>query len=254
MLKKNYLSRTEQEVWEYIKDKEFLDNELVESIFPEMGQNKRNKLLHSLYKKGYIKRAIKDVYYNPKNLKSFHRLALRIHPGYLGLSSALRFYNLLDYEDFTIFVITEDFRKTIRLEQYDIRYIPFDDLFIGFVKKDDINVSSVEKTLFDCLLKPSLVGFSNISKAIFDARPNWDDLLSFFELKKNHALCQRTGYILDLLKSRTKLKIPSSVFDRLLSYVKNPVKLHPGKGKSLYNQKWKVQDNLGEQNILSWWY
>ncbi len=56
MDKINYITREEQKVWGYIKNKEIVDNEIVKQIFPEMPENKRNKILHSLYKKGYLKR------------------------------------------------------------------------------------------------------------------------------------------------------------------------------------------------------
>jgi len=253
MPEKNYLTRSEQNIWEYIKDKDIVDNELVNRIFPEISGQKRRKILHSLYKKGYLNRAIKDLYYNPANLNSFYKVALRIRGGYIGLISALRFYNLIEYEDFTIFVITRRFRKKIELAgtNYAIQYIPFDKYFTGFEKKGDIYISSIEKTLFDCLLKPNLVGLSNITKAFYDAKPDWNKLIYFFKQTENSSLCQRTGYLLEMMKKI--IKIPSSVFEALLPKVRYPVKLLPIKGKSKFNKKWKVQDNAGEKAILSWW-
>ena len=256
MPKKNYLTRQEQELWEYIKNKEIVDNELVSQIFPEMKANKRNKMLHSLYKKGYLKRARKDLYYNPEQLKSFYTLALKIREGYIGLSSALRYYNLIEYEDFTIFVMTRNSQKKIDLKgtQYSIQFIPLKNLFTGFEKKGDIYISSIEKTLFDCFLKPRFIGFTNLTKALYDAKVNWKSFISFFQPAKNNSLCQRAGYILELMKKKAKLKIPAFVFDSLIKKVKNPVKLMPINAKSTFNKKWKIQDNIGEKNILSWWY
>src|SRR3989344_8561327 len=149
MGKNNYITREEQKIWEYIKNKEIVDNEIVEQIFPEMSENKRNKILHNLYKKGYLKRARKDLYYNPDELKSFYKLALKIRNGYIGLSSALRYYNLIEYEDFTIFIITKNFQKKISLKgtKYSIEFIPLKNLFAGFEKKDNIYISSIEKTI-----------------------------------------------------------------------------------------------------------
>jgi len=254
MAKKNYLTRTEQEIWEFVKDKEILDNELIKTIFPEISQNKRNKILHNLYKKNYLKRARKNLYYNPNNLTNFYKLAFKIHDGYLGLNSALRYYNLTEYEDFTIFIITKNFQKKINLNgKYSIQYIPLKDLFTGFQKKDNLYISTIEKTLFDCFLKPKNIGFTNITKAIYDAKIDWDKFIKFFKLTNNSSLYQRTGYILELLKKQTKLKIPPSVFNFLQKKVKTPVKLTPTKTKSIYNIKWKIQDNLGEKNILSWY-
>jgi len=256
MVEKNYLSRDEQRVWEYIRDKEIVDNETVKQIFPEISENKRNKILHSLYKKGYLKRATRDIYYNPLELKDFHKLALKMKEGYIGLSSALRYYNMLEYEDFTIFVMTKSYqgRRTIKGAQYTIEFIPLNNLFTGFEKKDNIYISSIEKTLFDCLLKPRFVGFTNITKAVYGAKIDWHKFMDFFKLTKNSSLPQRAGYILEMMKNKTKLKVPSYVLKFLLKKVKNPVKLgHSGK-KTKFNKRWKVQDSIGEKNILSWWY
>ena len=253
---KNYISREEYKIWQYIKDKEIVDSELIEQIFPEIHKDKKNKILHSLYKKGYLNRARKDLYYNPTELKNFYKLALRIRDGYIGLSSALRHYNLIEYEDFTIFIITKKFQRNIALEgtKYEIKFIPLRELFTGFEKTDGIYFSSIEKTFFDCFLKPRFLGFSNLTKALYNAKIDWHKFINFFKLIDNSSLCQRTGYILELMEKSAKIKIPSFVFEFLSKKIKNPVKLMPISGKSAFNSKWKMQDNLGEKNILSWRY
>ncbi len=256
MDKKNYLTNEEQEVWRYVQDKEIIDNELIKQIFPEIKENKRNKILHSLFKKGYLKRAKKDLYYNPKNLTSFYKLALKFREGYISLSSALRYYNLLDYEDFTISIITKNFQKKIDLKdtKYTIQFTPLNNLFLGFERRDGLYISTIEKTLFDCLLKPTSIGFTNITKAFYDAKIDWDKFIRFFTLTNNNSLYQRTGYILELMKVKTKLIVPEFVFKYLLKKVKYPVKLIPIDSHSHFNTKWKIEDNLGENKILSWWH
>ncbi len=256
MYKKNYLTREEQNVWQYISNKEIIDNELVKCIFPDISANKRNKLLHSLYKKGYLNRARKDLYYNPSELKNFYEVALNIKNGYIGLNSALRHYNLIEYEDFTIFVMTKNFRKNVPLKgsKYNIQFIPLKNLFAGFKRADNIYISSIEKTIFDCFLKPGLVGFSNITKALYDAKIDWNDFIEFFKMSKNHALRQRTGYVLELMKKTAKLRVPDFVFKFLMKNIRYPVKLVSYGKESAFNKKWKIQDNVGEKNILAWWH
>lgn len=256
MTKKNYLSRGEQELWEYIREKEIIDIQLVLEIFPEWPKNKIAKLLHHLFRKGYLQRARKNLYYSPLNLKDFHSLGFRIHEGYLGLSSALKFHHLLDYEDFTIFIITKNFRKKIELRgtQYSLQFLPFKEYFAGFEKKDGFYVSSLEKTFFDCFLKSGMVGYGSLTKALSESKLDWNKFLSNFKLKENRSLCQRTGYILELMKQELKFKVPDFVFGHLLPKVRNPVKLASFGGSSKFNKKWKVQDNLGIRNIFSWRY
>lgn len=255
MHKKNYISREEHEIWQYIGEKEIIDAGLVSDIFPEMQESKRDKVLYGLHRKGYLRRARKGLYYNPERLRDFHTLALRIKGGYIGLSSALRHYNLIDYEDFTIFVMTRNFRKRVSLEgtQYEIRFIPLGKLFAGFGMADGLRVSSLEKTLFDCLLKPGLVGFASITKAFHSSKPDWRRFIGFFRLADNSALCQRTGYLLDMTRRVAGMRVPPFVFGYLRTKVKNPARLAPGKGKSVFDSTWKIQDNVGEETILSWW-
>jgi len=256
MSKKNYLSQEEYKIWEYIKNKEIVDSELIQQIFPEITINKKNKLLHNMYKKGYLKRARNGLYYNPLELKTFYKVALRMHEGYVGLNSALRYYNLIEYEDFTICIMTKNHQKKIALEgtKYEIQFIPLKNLFKGFKKEDEVYISTVEKTIFDCFLKPKYTGFTSITKAVYDTKIDWKKFMDFFNETNNTSLCQRTGYILELMKKNTKFKIPLFVFEFLSKNIKNPVKLIPGNGKSTFNKKWKVQDNIGKENILAWWY
>ncbi|HLC70410.1 MAG TPA: hypothetical protein VJI32_00245 [Candidatus Nanoarchaeia archaeon] len=257
MIKKNYLSREEQRIWEYIRDKETVDTELVKAIFPEFSSHKINQLLHNLAKKDYLHRARRNLYYNPATITDFHQLALQIHPGYIAFSSALRYYHLLEYEDFTIFIITRSFRKKMDLPgtQYTLEYLPFGKLYSGYKKKDNICISTLEKTLFDCLKKPNLLGFSVITKAFYESKNiNWPLFLSFFKMIKTPALYQRTGYLLELLQKETKKKIPKEIFHFFLSNVRNPIRLNTGKGLTKYNAKWKIQDNLGTEKIIGWWH
>ncbi|HII15574.1 MAG TPA: hypothetical protein HA362_04645 [Nanoarchaeota archaeon] len=255
MNKKNYISRGEAEIWQYISNKEIVDNKLIKDIFPEIAESRINKSLSSLCRKGYLQRARRGLYYNLLLLKSPYSLALMLHEGYIGLTSALREYNLTEYEDFTIFVITKTFRKTVQLKgtKYEVIFLPMGKLFTGFEKKGNFYISSMEKTFFDCFLKPGHIGYSNITKAVYDAKINWEKFIGFFKLTGNSSLCQRTGFILEMIKKETRLKIPSFVFEYLLQKVKNPVKISSIKGKSKFNKKWKVQDNVGKENILSWW-
>ena len=256
MDKRNYLSSQEQEVWELLQDKELLNHEQVRQVFPEYSPHKIDQLLSHLHKKNYLRRIRKGEYYNPRTIKEFYSLALKLKGGYIGLNSALRYHNLIDYEDFTIFIITSKFRNSIKLEgtQYVLKFLPLHP-FAGFEKKNNIYVSTPEKTLFDCFLKPNQVGYSNLTQAIYRLKNiNWKEFLNYFSQTENHSLYQRTGYILEMMKNELKFKVPVFVLKFLASKVKTPVKLISGIGNTTFNAKWKVQDNLGKMKILSWRY
>ena len=108
MSKINYLSKQEQSVWELIKNKKIIDNELIRLIFPDFSKQTINQLLHKLHKKRSLSKARRELYFIPRNIDNFYELALKINKGYIGLSSALKIYGLTEYEDFTIFIITRD--------------------------------------------------------------------------------------------------------------------------------------------------
>ncbi|MBI2138818.1 hypothetical protein HYU13_04465 [Candidatus Woesearchaeota archaeon] len=254
MVEKNYLTYEEQKLWEYLGNKQVIADGLVNMVFPEMKSAKKNNLLHALYRKGYLRRIKKGSYFNPGMLDSLYLVALAYHEGYIGLSSALKQYNLLEYEDFTIYIMTSNFRKDVAIEgtKYQLKFIPLNRLYAGFYQKSGLWISTVEKTLFDCLLKPKYVGLQNITKALYDADIGWKAFVQLFSLTKSSAVSQRAGYLLELLSRRTGKKVPPFVFSALLRRVKSQVKLTSIPGKSRYSRKWKIEDNVGEEALLGW--
>lgn len=253
MDKNNYLTKQEQKVWYYIKDKAIIDNELIKIIFPEMGTNKRNKILHSLYKKGYIKRAIRDLYYS-ENLNSFYELALKIHEGYIGLTSALKYYDLIDYEDFTIIIITKNLYKKINIGKYEIKYLPLKKYYNNFKKQNKIKVSTLEKTFFDCFLRDKYLSYSLLTKALYNTEEiNWKEFIKLVN-QGPISLKQKIGYILEILKKETDFNMPNYVLKEFNKNIKTPLKLKSNNKKTKFNHKWKIQSNLTKKEILNWWY
>ncbi len=253
MGKNNYLTADEQKLWNVLNNKGIIGTELAGQVFPELSENRKVKLLNSLCSKGYIKRAKKGVYYNPERTGSFYKLALRLHKGYIGLHSALKIHGLTEYEDFTIIILTRDRYMKVRLGDYTLKYMPIRP-YNGIVERDGIMVSTLEKTFFDCFIRIRHVGYSILTKAIHDAgRIKWGEFLESFSGAPD-AAAQKAGYVLEMLKKETGCRIPSYVFRELLQHVKHPVKLEHNSRKSSYDSRWKVQDNIGEKRILSWWY
>lgn len=255
MEKNYYLSREEQKIWEFIKDKDIIQKSMLKDIFPTYKNNKLNRIMSSLNKKKYAKRILKDNYLVMENINDYHKIALMIYPGYIGLSSALRKYNLLDYEDFTIYIITFNKSKTINLENYTFKYISMREKSIGFAEKDGLKISSLEKTFFDLFYLNRYASFDITTKAIYDSKNiDWNNFLSYFKKFGTPLLCQKTGYILDMLKNETKKQIPDFVIDYFKSKIKIKAKLINKKLPSKFIKEWLIQDNLGKEKILSWWY
>jgi len=187
-------------------------------------------------------------------IKNPYRIALALFKGYIGFSSALRIYDLLDYEPFTIFIVTKTKSMKRSIGEYTFKSVAMDKRATGITYYNGVYISTTAKTFFDCFYKPQYSGgYSTITKALYDAKLDWNEFIGYFELASS-SLCQRTGYILELLKNETD-KISEEILDYFRKRVKNNTKLIPsGKSRGQYIKEWMVLDNLGKENILSWWY
>ena len=259
MQKKNYLTFQEQKLYEVIKDTKtpFFTNDICE-MFPELEKQRINRLLKSLKDKKYINQLRKGIYTSNQlktNLEIF-KTALSIYPGYISHLSALRYYDLIDYEPTTIFISTTNRSKELTNGSFIFKYINQKN-YSDYISKEGIFVSTLEKTIFDCLYKPQFSGnYSVITKAIYDScnQINWNYLKEIYNKSASNRQFQITGYILELLKKKTNSNIPKTVIDFFKSKKKSKVKLINNNNKSIYIKEWLLQDNLGEKEILSWWF
>ena len=234
-------------------------NEEIGGVFPDLKPRQINKICSNLSSKGYLHRLKKGIYLVQKKpsdipaIKNPYKIALALFKGYIGFSSALRIYNLLDYAPFTIFVVTANKSKEEKIGEYTFKAVAMGKRAVGLTYYKGIYLSSISKTFFDCFYKPQYCGgYSAITKAINDAEFDWSEFIRYFDFASD-SLCQRTGYVLERMEEETKKKIPP--LDPFRKRVKNNTKLVPsGKAGGKYIKKWKVLDNLGKENILSWWY
>lgn len=257
-MKKNvYLSPKEQQIFPVIKERDVISNEDIKQLFPHM--QAVNKVIHSLLQKGYLYQLKKGYYLVCEDREpAIQRpmvVANALFDGYIAFSSALQIYNLLDYEPFTIFSATMEESKTLSVGNYEFRAIAIGDKMIGHTFYNDVYVSSLEKTFFDCFYKPRICSYADTTKALFQTTVKWEKLVSYFKTFGTSALCQRTGYVLETLEEETGYSVPDSVINYFASRVKNTTRLLPsGSRSSTYSRKWKVQDNVGIINLLGWWY
>ncbi len=152
----------------------------------------------------------------------------------MGFSSALRIYDLLEYEPFTIFVVTDKRSAERMIGEYTLRWVAMGDKAEGATYYQGLYVSTLAKTFFDCFYKPQYGGgYSTITKALYEAELDWKEFLSYFK-KTSSSLCQRTGYVLELLNKNTE-KIPQNVIEYFSRRIRNNTRLLPcGKGKGEY--------------------
>lgn len=259
MQKKNYLTFQEQKLYSVLKDTNTsFSTDDISELFPEHKKSRINELLSSLNKKNKITKLKKGIYeFNqPKTNQELFKTALSIYPGYISYLSALRYYNLIDYEPTTIFISTTNKSKKLHSGSFIFKYLTQKN-YSDYVSENGIFVSSLEKTIFDCFYKPQYSGnYAVISKAVFDSCKDidWDRLQLIYEKYARNRQCQITGYILELLKLKTQCKIPNKILFYLKSKTKSKTKLINNNTKSKYIKHWLLQDNLGEKEILSWWF
>lgn len=260
MNEKYYLTPMEQEVLNTFEGRLLISMEEIQDLFNKKNSTTLRNLTSSLMKKGVLHQMKRGLYLSTPDGNidgdDLIRVAPLIYTGYIAFSSALYLHSLLDYHPFTILVATVDRARKIEFETYEVRYISMGRRCTGQVLKDGIWVSGLEKTFFDCFRKPNLSGgYQNVTKALFQTKDlDWKRFGFFMERYGNDSLCQRVGYILDMMKRETGFDVDEELLLQMSSKVKYITRLKNDKQKGTFKNDWKVIDNIGTENILSWWY
>ena len=260
MYKNIYRTKQEQLILDAISSADIITVDEIFNLFPDIDRKKIDRICHNLARKGYLYRLKRGMYLvqdQPRGapiIKDPYKIALNLFSGYAGFSSALRIYNLIDYEPFTIFIVTYNKSKEKTLGQYLFKAVAMGDRATGMTNYRDVYISTIAKTFFDCFYRPQYAGgYSTITRALYEAKAlDWPEFTGYFRLASD-AMCQRTGYILDMLNNDTRI-VPARTLNYFISRIKNKTLLLPtDKGKATYDKKWMIMDNLGKDNIMSWW-
>ena len=258
MPKKNYLSREEQILYTTISTTDVIDHDTLHDLFPHYTPQKINKICHSLITKGYLyplKRGAYLVNPTPSThpiIKNPFTLAPYITNGYLGFSSALRLYDLIDYESYTIFIVTKKKSSQTTIGNYVYKTIAMGRKATGTTYYKNLYVSTIEKTIFDCFYRPQYAGgYQEIAKALLsiDHIP-WTKIRSYFHSFASDAHYQRTGYILDLLHIHQSLQVPPDLIKEFKTHVHTKTRLIPSRSsRGVYSNEWKLIDNSGTHSL-----
>ncbi|NIP44027.1 MAG: hypothetical protein GWN76_21365, partial [candidate division Zixibacteria bacterium] len=162
---KNYysLSPVEQMLLDVAVDMEpIFTRDLIDAM-PDINPQGIRNTLSSLARKGRISRVKRGVYIRSEGrgkpiIEKPFRLALAIFPGYIAFGSALTHWDLIEYESFTVFIGTRSRSGSLELGEYTFRAISMGRRAQGMVFEGGLYVSTLEKTLFDCLYKPHHAG------------------------------------------------------------------------------------------------
>jgi len=259
MQKNNYLSKEEQIIFTIINKTDVIDNTQIKEIFPNYSSQKINKLCYTLISKGYfhpIKRGVYLINENPSEkpvISNPFKIASYVNKGYIGFSSALRIYDLISYEPFTIFIVTQNKSNEITVGNYLFKTISMGKKATGTTFFKNTYVSTIEKTVFDCFYKPQYAGgYREFAKALINIKKiDWDRVLTYFNNFASDSLHQRTGYILELLQDEQYIHLPKHILKEFKKHIGNTTKLIPsGIPKGKYIKQWQLVDNLGKKTIL----
>ncbi len=116
------------------------------------------------------------------------KLATTMFKGYLGLDTAAYIHNWIDEYPYTIYVLTKNVSKNIKISDTEFKAIAIKQRFTGSTMFKDYIVSTKAKTLFDLLWFENLFPNERL-KTIFKnaklSRNEKAEFLKYYELFKN---------------------------------------------------------------------
>lgn len=175
---------------------------------------------------------------------------------YIGFQSALYYWNLTEQIPYQVLVATTKRKRHVKFNSQQIRFITISKKrFFGFiqVRNNDhsFEISSLEKTIVDCLLFPQYCGgLSEVSKAIWQARNDldWSRVVKFLEKLQVSSAIRRLGYVLEILG------LCREVREKIFQDFKGFRWLDPSSEKKRigYSKTWGLILNVTEEELLSW--
>ena len=247
MPEKYYLSPIEQMLLDVAEDMEPIFTKDLIGALPETHPQVIRNAVSSLARKGHLVRVKRGVYIRSQGpggpvIEDHLRLALALYPGYIAFASALGYWRLIGYESFTVFVATRATSGSIELGEYTFRAVSMGRRAQGTVFDGNVYVSTLEKTLFDCLYKPGHAGgYPLVAEAISEAEPDWAELGRWFTLLGTPSLRRRAGYVMS-----TAGNAPERLLRDLRGKGGSRIWLDPmGPRRGRYVTEWGVIDNVG---------
>jgi predicted transcriptional regulator of viral defense system len=170
-----------------------------------------------------------------------------VHPYYVSHWSALSYHGLTEQTPPHVYITTTKPRNRKEILNVSFVFVTVSKrkMFgtkIVTIEDKPVKISSVEKTVVDCLDHPEHCGGINeIAKAIYfeHERLDFESIVEMARKMKNKTILKRLGYILEAFSFEQYLHL-FSVEDVSKGYSKLDPKL-PKKSKT--NEKWKLHVN-----------
>lgn len=212
-----------------------------------LGKGRINNVLFSLHKKGMITRLERNKYVIKENIpgREFEIATSIIIPSYVSFWSALSFYGFTEQQISTIQLVSTKQHKPAKLLDRKIEITKFKpELFYGYVRKDNFNISSKEKAIIDSLSDfEKAGGLEEFAKCL---RNSWKELdkkiLVEYLLKfGNKSMNSRFGFLIE----RINMRMDTQVKNKILKNISEGfVRLDPSSAASVkYDKKWRININ-----------
>lgn len=172
-------------------------------------------ILSRLEKKGWVERIEKGKYMviplgarkGEYTLNEFVIGSLLVNPSAIAYWSALNYHGLTEQIPATVFVQTTSRKKKRELEIFGVIYRIVrikEGKFFGiervWLEDFQVNVTSREKTIVDCLDKPKLCGgVIEVAKALKNGEFDFEKLSEYAIKIGNSGVARRLGYLCDIL-------------------------------------------------------
>lgn len=170
-----------------------------------------------LTEKGWLERIVQGKYLiipltaGEDSVYTAHEFVIAsalVEPMYIGYWSAMNHHGLTEQVPQTVYIVTPE--RAREREIHGVTYQPVsvtEQKFFGYqptaVGSNQINISSIEKTLVDCADHPEFCGgISELTKALqnaVDSRCSWERVVEYLRQVDNGAATKRIVYLADQL-------------------------------------------------------
>lgn len=136
-----------------------------------------------------------------------------VEPYYIGFWSALNYWGMTEQVPSVVFVVTTRRKRNLEYGPLKFKFVTFSKKrFFGIVEEnvggEVFRISSMEKTIVDCLLYPQYCGgIDEVIKGIWESQDEIDftKMTDYSKEVDVQVVMRRLRYILDMLNIKTKI-------------------------------------------------
>ena len=183
-----------------------------------------------------------------------------IEPYYFSFATAAYFYGLSTQAPATVYIATNGGRARrllVRDKNFQIVVQPAHKFF-GAVEVDAygsrVMMADLEKTLVDCLDRPSFAGgVPEVAAMLWRGKDrfDWNRLTDYAFCFQSHSLIQRLGYLIDTLQASVSQPIRQKLIAHIGTSTSYLGRREHWNQRGEYNATWRIVDNVPRRELVS---